>query len=114
MNKIITGFIIMFCVFSCGAKEKTVEVDDNGASIEGSEAIVQANNEFAFDLYSRLSKENADDNIFYSPYSILVALTMTYEGAKGKTAEEMQSVFHIPEDANVRRPNSGHSAISLF
>jgi len=97
--------MIMFCFVSCGAKEKTIEVDDKGASIEGSKVIVQANNEFAFDLYAQFSKENTDDNIFYSPYSIQVALTMTYEGAKGKTAEEMQSVLHVPEDANVRRPN---------
>jgi serpin B len=28
---------------------------------------------------------------------------MTYEGARGTTAEEMQSVFHFPEDAQLRR-----------
>jgi len=30
---------------------------------------------------------------------------MTYEGARGKTAEEMRSVLHIPEDPDARRPN---------
>ena len=29
---------------------------------------------------------------------------MTYEGAKGQTADEMKSVFHFPEN-NILRPN---------
>ena len=29
---------------------------------------------------------------------------MTYEGAKGQTADEMKSVFHFPE-SNILRPN---------
>ena len=41
--------------------------------------------------------------MFFSPYSISTALAMTYEGAKGQTAEEMQSVFHFPEDDDERR-----------
>ncbi|GAH78525.1 unnamed protein product, partial [marine sediment metagenome] len=28
---------------------------------------------------------------------------MTYEGARGQTAEEMQSVFYFPEDHSIRR-----------
>jgi serpin B len=105
MNKIIVVLMIVFCFFTCGANEKMVKADDQGATVEGGQAIIQANNEFAFDLYPRLSTKNADENIFYSPYSILVALTMTYEGAKGTTAKEMQSVLHIPDDADIRRPN---------
>jgi len=58
--------------------------------------IVDANNQFAKDLYSRYKLE--DKNIFFSPYSISSALAMTYEGAKGRTAEEMQAVLHLPND----------------
>ncbi len=28
---------------------------------------------------------------------------MTYEGARGQTADETQSVFHFPKDDNIRR-----------
>ncbi len=105
MNRIIFVLLIMSCFFSCASKEKATKADDSGASIEGSEAITQANNTFALEMYSKLRKENTDDNVFFSPYSILIALTMTYEGAKGETAEEMEAVLHIPEDADVRRPN---------
>ncbi|HIE05427.1 MAG TPA: serpin family protein, partial [bacterium (Candidatus Stahlbacteria)] len=76
-----------------------------GSTPAGVDSIIDANNSFALDLYSQLRKESGDENIFFSPYSILVALTMTYEGARGKTAEEMQSVLHIPSDPDLRRSN---------
>lgn len=76
--------------------------DDTGSSTEGIQEVVDANNRFAFELYSKLN--NKDTNMFYSPYSISSALAMTYEGAKGETAEEMKSVFHFPE-SNILRPN---------
>lgn len=64
-------------------------------------SVVNANNQFAFDFYSRYKSQNG--NIFYSPYSISSALAMTYEGARGKTAEEIQAVFHFPQDDAIRR-----------
>jgi serpin B len=59
--------------------------------------IVSANNQFALDLYKQVNQK--DQNIFFSPYSISSALTMTYEGAKSKTAQEMREVLHLPKDA---------------
>ncbi len=78
------------------------KADETGATPEAVSTIVDANNQFAFDLYSELKSESG--NLFFSPYSISAALIMTYEGAKNKTAEEMQSVLHIPENAEIRRP----------
>ena len=83
----------------------TQAADDSGATAEGVNAVISANNQFAFDLYSKYKDdpEYKESNIFFSPYSISTALAMTYEGAKGQTAEEMQSVFNFPEDSAVRR-----------
>ncbi|MHA1476223.1 MAG: serpin family protein [Promethearchaeota archaeon] len=78
-------------------------LDDTGSSSQGIQEVVNANNQFAFDLYSKFN-ESEEGNVFYSPYSIFSALAMTYEGAKGQTAEEMKSVFHFPEN-DVLRPN---------
>jgi len=78
------------------------KLDDAEATTRGIKTLVNANNQFAFDLYSEF-KKNKNENIFFSPYSIFIALTMTYEGAKGKTAEEMEKVLHIPTDKNLRR-----------
>jgi serpin B len=93
------------CISSSASVKNRSTLDDTGATKEGVNAVVNANNQLAFELYSQFKEESKDSNIFFSPYSISIALTMTYEGAKGQTAEEMQSVLHIPEDANVRRPN---------
>jgi len=79
------------------------QTDDAGSTQSGIQQVVDANNQFAFDLYSELDKSE-QGNIFYSPYSISAALAMTYEGAKGQTADEMKSVFHFPEN-NILRPN---------
>jgi serpin B len=63
-------------------------------------AVAVANNRFAFDLYSRLAKDQefAGSNIFFSPFSLTSALAIIYEGARGKTADEIRSVSHFPEN----------------
>jgi serpin B len=78
--------------------------DDTGSTSEGIQEVVDANNQFAFELYSELDKTSQGKNVFYSPYSISSALAMTYEGAKGQTADEMKNVFHFPE-SSILRPN---------
>lgn len=76
-------------------------LDDSQATPDGIASVVDANNQFALELYSELKDERG--NIFYSPYSISTALAMTYEGAQGQTATEMQSVLHFPKDDIMRR-----------
>lgn len=60
--------------------------------------LVKGNNEFAFALYEQISK--ADGNLFYSPYSISIALAMTYAGARNQTADQMAQALHftLPQD----------------
>lgn len=50
-------------------------------------------NQFGADLYHSLSA--GGDNVFYSAYSIHSALSMTLAGARGQTAQQMQSVLHV-------------------
>jgi len=97
----IVAVVILF-LFPHGAKQPS-KVVDSVSTPQGVQEVVNANNQFAFDLYSELDKSE-QGNIFYSPYSISAALAMTYEGAKGQTADEMKSVFHFPEK-NILRPN---------
>ena len=56
--------------------------------------LVNGNNEFAFDLYRQLVSTQ-DGNLFYSPYSISLALAMTYAGANGQTKEQMADVLNF-------------------
>jgi len=66
-------------------------------------SITSANNQFNLDLYKNLIQKEKS-NIFFSPYSIFSAMAMVYEGALGKTAEEIKAVFHFPE-TNILRNN---------
>jgi len=62
-------------------------------------ALIEGNRTFAFNLYRQL-REEKDGNIFYSPYSISVALAMTYAGAAGETEQQMADALHfqLPQD----------------
>ena len=64
-----------------------------GAHPASTTSIVNGNNLFALELYSKLKKEKG--NLFFSPYSISSALAMTYSGARGNTAEEMAKTLHF-------------------
>jgi serpin B len=57
--------------------------------------LVGGNSMFAFDLYQYLKDEAGDANLFYSPYSISVALAMTYAGAHGGTEQQMADTLHF-------------------
>ncbi len=51
-------------------------------------------NGFAVELLQELNREN-EQNLFFSPYSISLALAMAYAGANGITASEMAQVLHF-------------------
>ena len=62
-------------------------------------ALVGGNSAFAFDLYHSLRDETG--NLFYSPYSISVALAMTYAGARADTERQMADAlqFRLPQES---------------
>lgn len=71
------------------------------ASDEELTELTAGNIAFAFDLYHRLRE--ADDgggNLFFSPYSISLALAMVYAGAGGETEKRMAAAlrFALPQE----------------
>jgi serine protease inhibitor len=52
-------------------------------------ALVARNTDFALRLYAALRRETPSGNLFYSPYSISVALAMTWAGARADTESQM-------------------------
>lgn len=49
--------------------------------------LVDGNNEFAFDMYNLLKKDNS--NLFFSPYSVSLIMAMVYAGAKDETSAQI-------------------------
>jgi serpin B len=64
--------------------------------------LVEGNSAFAFELYQELKEK--EGNLFYSPYSISLALAMTYAGASGETAEQMAATLQFLLDQNRLHP----------
>lgn len=55
-------------------------------------------NQFAFNLMNKLA--NNDSNVFFSPYSLSSALAMTYNGANGKTKDQIERVMYFNDDVS--------------
>jgi len=67
--------------------------EPSAAAYDDMKALPASNNAFAVDLYQKLRTQ--DGNLFFSPYSISVALAMTYAGARGETETQMASTMHF-------------------
>lgn len=79
MKKIFIALLLTICVFVIKAQQTD-------------------NNNFAFELYKKLS-ENNSNNIVFSPYSISQSLAMVYCGAEGNNRYQMQKVMGFDADA---------------
>ncbi|RLC69909.1 MAG: serpin family protein [Chloroflexi bacterium] len=66
--------------------------------------MVDGNSAFAFDLYQVLREGEENGNLFYSPYSISLALAMTYAGARGETEQQMANTLHFVLPQNHLHP----------
>ncbi len=80
--------------------------DESNATAGSVNTLVDSLNDFSFEFYNKLL-EGDDGNIFFSPYSIFVALSMAYEGAAGNTADEMQNILNILQNDSVTQSSFG-------
>src|ERR1700690_2132655 len=109
---LLSSCLAAFAVAACGgggapakdaatglARANVARAPTSSISPASLNAAVTANNAFALDLYSRLRADSATSNLWTSPVSASLALTMTYAGAAGKTATEMASALHLGASA---------------
>ncbi|HEB62128.1 MAG TPA: serpin family protein [Bacteroidetes bacterium] len=78
--------VIVLTLISCGkSNEVKFQCSDNQDVCD----LARSNNDFGFDIFKALHKKHMKDNLFISPFSISTALSMTVNGAQGKTYDEM-------------------------
>ena len=93
---VFTVFMYSDLFFNNAVKGEALAVDTYATS-ESVESLVEDMNSFSFELYKELSMAE-EGNVFFSPYSVFVALAMAYEGARGETAVEMQKVLGFQQN----------------
>jgi len=74
-------------------KSKLTRIADPQIPPNEQSTLAAANRAFSADLYQKLRLQ--DGNLFFSPYSISLALAMTYAGARGDTAAQMAEALHF-------------------
>ena len=104
MKKIVFSVLVMVLVLvslvGCGEgglvgiahseKQRLISPDVSTSELN---SLVDGNSAFALDLYQALRAEKG--NLFYSPYSISLALAMTYAGARNETEQQMANTLHF-------------------
>ncbi len=101
---IVTGVLVMSVVAGCAPPASADVLQSPESRVTPSvspfdfDALVDGNNAFAFDLYRQVAE--GSDNLFFSPYSISIALAMTYAGARGDTESQMADAlrFRLPQE----------------
>ena len=89
-------FLLPVLMISC-AKEKTPQINDLQPKLINltveQQALVQANNQFAFTLFNKSGTQETKENLFISPFSVSMALSMTLNGAAGTTKTGMENTL---------------------
>ncbi len=86
-------FLLAFpCVLVSGGTKVMAAKQDSATPTVASTAT----NAFAIRMYRELAQSNARENVFFSPYSLEVPLSIAAHGARGETAAEMGSALSFP------------------
>src|SRR5690554_4727811 len=110
MKQLVTILIIatLAVTTACGAQSteskpelapkpspNTQQVVDSSMSEEQPASVMDARANFSFSLYPAMLQEQANKNILISPVSIMLALTMAYNGADGDTQAAMATALQL-------------------
>ncbi|MCJ7708361.1 MAG: hypothetical protein MUO38_12180, partial [Anaerolineales bacterium] len=103
---LVLASLVLFSLAGCAPGPAGVTVAQSALPRETSPSIpegdlpaqVEGDNGFGLALYQVLRQE--EGNLFYSPFSISLALAMAYAGARGQTEQEMAQAlrFTLPQD----------------
>ena len=92
--------VMLLSLMACGQPQLTELLQSDKQRVASPDvgeseliSLINGNSAFAFDMYQELGKR--EGNIFYSPYSISLALAMTHAGARGETEQQMADTLHF-------------------
>lgn len=95
MRKVaIITLITLFLLSSCNGKDELENLNDMSFGDDDYKVLVSPNNHLAFKLLEH-GELNDEDNIFISPTSLFIALSMVYNGADGEAEKELAQALQI-------------------
>jgi serpin B len=102
LGSLVAGFVA--CYQTAGESRRP--------AVEGKfdKSLVAANNRFGFELFNQLQLKDKGKNVFYSPLSVALALSMAYNGADGETKEAMRRTLKI-ESLSLNDLNEASAAL---
>lgn len=96
MKTMYLMFLLPVLMLSC-SKEKATTINDQQLKpitlTAEQQALVQANNQFAFTFFKKSGSQETTENLFISPFSVSMALSMTLNGAAGSTKTGMENTL---------------------
>jgi serine protease inhibitor len=96
---IITLIIVGFTI-SCENSEPVQKEPTKISLNKKSEAILEADQEFAFELFGKVNALSEEENLMISPLSVSYALGMTMNGSAGTTLDAFYDVLHFGDLTN--------------
>ena len=95
-------FLGLFLIFGCfdNAADTLRENIDEPIIVPINSDVSMANTTFGFNLFNAIWETEEDQNIFVSPFSVSTALTMTLNGASGKTEQAMTDTLQLRDIGN--------------
>jgi len=118
LNKLLASILTTFIVVGCNginqpSKSKLELKSPDSFEIQSAmdSGLVSANTKFGLNLYSKILDKEKDKNIFLSPLSISIALSMTFNGADGATKEYMAKALQY-NDLTLEDVNKGNNILN--
>ena len=111
MRKILSFFLVSLALIasltSCAPKtgllqSKLARITSPNVIPASRAQLVEDNNAFALDFYQQIHA--LPGNQFFSPYSLSIALAMTYAGASGQTSQQMAKALRYTLPAEQLHP----------
>ncbi|EKB47942.1 serpin family protein [Cecembia lonarensis] len=95
-EKVLGFLFFLVTAVSCLPSENplTGPVEPNLRALSATEEILsQSSTQFAIDIFKQIGNKESDKNLFFSPFSIHQALSMTMNGNEGDILEEFKNVL---------------------
>ena len=99
MKKLVAiGIILIIPFLSCDDKEE-IKLGPKEIKLSATQVqLIEGANRFGFDLFMELLAEaDAIENVFISPLSVHLALSMTWNGARNNTGQQMKATMYYPD-----------------